>query len=130
MSPLIAVLLTPYSVSCRTAFGDLSISVTEYHTDVQVWVLLFYEQHLLPVTRIEYPFGLYDDTIGEEEVWGVVPCLGWLFVGNFETLELGIDALSCKGGGEGGFEATAVCVPQVGPGLATKHRGHPKGCGH
>ena len=61
------------SPGCICSLGVLGERVVahEHEPDIQLGVHLLDRQHLPPIRWLKEAFGLNDDAVGKEEVWGV-----------------------------------------------------------
>lgn len=66
---------TPHGIRRGTLLPNLRVGIGEHKADVFVWVLFLDELMFLSVSRDKPAFGFHDDTVGKNEVRGV---LGWL----------------------------------------------------
>ena len=70
------MLVAPCSIGCFRRFGKGVFATPEDHHEDRVWVLGLKQKHLLPISRRETSFGLYDHVgIGDVEVGQISPLL-------------------------------------------------------
>lgn len=63
MCPLVPLAITPHGVSRLGLLGDPRLGVAEDHTDVDVGMLGFHEDHLLAIRRIEEALGFNHNAV-------------------------------------------------------------------